>query len=360
MPTHTARSAAQVGIALAVALGALACGSAQVAEESPLPADVKPQGLVVLPVALIVPEADALEIAAASLAVTRQLLARTDLPIIGPLDFDLNKTLDEARNASYDTDLVARDGELGADWRSWLALHVLVTENRATNVRDIVDVKAQAAGKPGTFRQHGIEATVRVEVGLYDVRRGTRLAFTASETPDDPTQFTPGADPRPGVSKAIAAGIDRLIAMVGPAIIGPAGRRARGDGLADSLPAMLSWRAPERPAWLDKSKDLASEVREAKIYSLWDRFVPGLDVKEIFAANKAKGLIVRAKAPPLEAGDVVTAVDGKKAQAAYQFDRLLRACSPTPTGCRVDLLRGGAATTVMLRWPALPAPVVAE
>lgn len=342
-------------VGVVVAWIVVGCGAKQVVDEGPLPADVKPAGLVLLPVALGVPGSNALEVVARSLDVTRLVLRLSDLPVIGPLDFDVNKALDEVRNASYDTDLQAREEALGTDWRTWLAMHVLVTENRATNVRDIVDVKAQAAGKKAVYRQHGIEASVRVEIGLYDVRRGNRIAWAVTEVPDDPTQFAPGGDPRPGITAAIEKTMARLFELSGPALQGPAGRRSRGEGLADSLPAMLQWRAPESPSYLDTVKDQDDATREGKIFSLWDRFVPNLGAKEIFVATKAKGMLVRSKLPPLDAGDVVTKVEGKVVQAAYQFDRLVRLCSPTATGCKIELLRNNEPTTVMLRWPALSA-----
>ena len=350
------RKAISVAV-VAMAMGAAAaCGSKQVVDEGPLPADIKPAGIVLLPVALGVPDSNALEVVARSLDVSRLVLQLSDLPLLGPLDFDINKSLDEVRNASYDTDLTAKEEAVGTEWHNWLAMHVLITENRATNVRDIVDVKAQAAGKKGVYRQHGIEATVRVEIGLYDVKRGNRIAWATSEVMDDPTQFAPGGDPRPGITAAVQKTMARLFEMGGPALFGPVGRRTRGEGLADALPAMLQWRAPELPSYLDTVKGQADEVREAKIFSLWDRFVPNLSAKEIFAANKAKGLLVRSKLPPLEAGDVITAIDGKKVQAAYQFDRLVRICSPSTSGCKVELLRNNEPTTLMLRWPALPPP----
>ncbi|MBM4342839.1 MAG: hypothetical protein FJ100_05630 [Deltaproteobacteria bacterium] len=337
---------------------ATACGGQQVVDEGPLPADVRPNGLVVLPVTLSVPDSSALEVAARSLDVTRLVLQKSDLPVLGLFDFDLNKTLDEARNVSYDTDLATRDTDVGTDWQSWMALHVLVTENRATNVRDIVDVKAKAAGKPSTFRQHGIESEIRVEAALYDVRRGNRIAWTVVQHSDDPTQFTPGGDPRPGITAAIDKCVTRLFAMAGTQLIGQPGRRSRGDNLVDALPAMLHWRAPELPSLADAIKAQPDEVQQARVYALWDRFAPNLETKAIFAANKAKGVLVRAKTPPFEAGDVVVAIDGKKVKAAYQVDRIVRACSPTPNGCKAEVMRNNETVTVMLRWPALPSIAV--
>lgn len=346
------------GLGLAAAAALACCGSKQVVDEGPLAPDVRPVGLVLLPVALSIPDTNALEIIARSLEVSRMVLQKSDLPLLGPLDFDLIKTIDEARNTNYDTDLPTRENELGSEWRTWVALHVLVTENRATNVRDIVDIKAKAAGKPSVYRQHGVEATVRVEAALYDVRRGTRLAWAAIEGVDDPTQFTPGGDPRPGVTAAIQKAVARLFEMTGTALVGQPGRRTRGQGLVDSLPAMLQWRAPEMPSFLDNVKTQAEEVREARIYSLWDRFAPNLETKTIFAANKGKGVLVVAKTPPFEANDIIVSVDGKKVQSAYQMDRVARVCSPSPNGCKVEVLRNNETATVMLRWPAMPSPAV--
>ncbi len=336
----------------------LGCGGQQVVDEGPLPADLRPNGLVLLPVTLSVPDSSALEVAARSLEVSRLLLQKSDLPVLGLFDFDLNKTLDEARNVSYDTDLQTRDTDVGAEWQQWMALHVLVTENRATNVRDIVDEKAKAAGKPSTFRQHGIESEIRVEAALYDVRRGNRIAWTVVQQTDDPTQFTPGGDPRPGITTAIEKCVTRLLAMTGNQLLGQPGRRTRGENLVDALPAMLHWRAPELPSYADAIKAQPDEVQQARVYALWDRFAPNLETKAIFAANKGKGILVRAKTPPFEAGDVVLAIDGKKVKAAYQVDRITRVCSATANGCKAEVLRNNETVTVMLRWPALPSIAV--
>lgn len=345
-------------VALIALVTGSGCGGGQVIDEGPLPADVRPLGLVVMPVALSVPDAGALEVAARTLEVTRLLLQRTDLPLLALFDFELNKSLDEARNVAYDTDLPTRTTDIGSDWQSWLALHVQVTENRATNVRDIVDVKAQAAGKQGTFRQFGIEATVRVEVGLYDVRRGNRVAWTSHQVSDDPTQFTPGGDPRPGITAAIETAVKRILTMTGTALLGMPGRRLRGEGLVDALPAVLRWRAPELPSYLDTIKTQADEVQQARVYSLYDRFAPNLETKSIFAANKGKGILVRTAMPPFATNDVILTVSGTKVQAAYQLDRLVRACSATSTGCKAEVLRNNETVPVMVRWPALPSIAV--
>lgn len=345
---------AAAGLAL-LSLTTQACGGGQVIDEKPLAEGVAVPGLIVLPIALNIPERSGLEVAWRSVDVANWLLLNTDLALIGPMDFSAIKPLDDVLVVSQDTDLGTKEGELAADWRQWLVLHVLVTENRATNVRDIVDIRAKDKGKPNTYRQHGIEAALRIEVGLYDARRGTRLAWTVLERMDDPTQYTPGEDPRPGVTAAVKDALQRLVELA-PVLRRPTGeRRTRGQGLVDGVPALLAFSAPELPSTIETLKPLAEEVQQAKVYAAWDRIAPGLTAVEIRDATLGRGVLVRQAQPPMNAGDVILAVSGRKVATIHQVDRLLGQCSPKPDACDVLVRRAGGEVALKLRWPALPA-----
>lgn len=335
---------------------AMACGGAQaVVEESALPAERKPKGLILLPVTLSTPETTALEVIARTLQAADYFLTRTELPILGPFDYGLLKGVDETQVVASDTDLLSRGEDLG-DWRSWMAVHVLVTENRASNVRDIVDTRVRDPKKPNTYRQHGFESTVRVEAALLDPMRGGRLAHVVVQVQDDPTDVEPGGDPRPGITAAIRQALDRLMETSGPSLRGIGQRRTRGEGLVDSVPAMLAWHSPEMPSWNEKNREQADVVREAAALGVWDRFAPGLSGREVHNASASRGVLVRATQPPLEAGDVVLSVGGKAVSARHQFDRMLQQCSEK--GCALDVWRAGQRVAVQLRWPPLrPVPV---
>ena len=343
-----------IGLALFGSLG-VGCGPAQVVDEQTLSEKVAAPGLIVLPIALHTPERTGLEVAWRSVDVANWLLIHTDLPLIGPLDFSANKPLDDVLIVGQDTDLGTKEDEFGQEWRTWLALHVLVTENRATNVRDIVDTRIKDKSKPNTYRQHGIESNLRVEVGLYDARRGTRLAWTVVERVDDPMQYRPGEDPRPGVTAAVKDGLQRLLELA-PVLQRNAGaRRTRGTGMVDGIPALLAFSAPDLPSTIESLKTLPEELQQAKVYAAWDRIAPGLSILEIRDATLGRGVLVRSALPPLNAGDVIVAVSGKKVAAIHQVDRLLGVCSPKPEACDVLVRRAGGEVALKLRWPALPA-----
>ncbi len=336
-----------------LALGLAGCGAAPVVDEGPLAPNRKTAGLVVLPVALATADTSSLEVAAHSLEVTRLILEKTDLPVLGIFDFDVTKALDEVHNPMYDTDLLTH-ADLGGDWQDWLAVHVLVTENRATNVRDIVDTRIKDPKKPNTFRQHGIEAHVHIEAGIYEARRGNRLAWATMELEDNPLDFEPGEDPRPAVTKAIGETVQRLLDLAPSLRPGLGGRRARGAGLVDSVPAMTAFKYMDAKPYDAKLAAEQPELKAAKLLMLFDRFAPGLPPALAMRAAQNVGLLVGTAQAPLQAGDVVLAVKGQPVVAAHQFDRLVRTCSAADEGCVVTLLRAGTKQTVSLKWPALP------
>lgn len=340
---------------LAAVIAALAGCGGQVRDERPLPAQQAVPGLIVLPVAVNIAELGSLEVAWRSVEVAGWLLQHTDLPLIGPLDYRLNKPIDQVQAVAYDTDLSTREEELAADWRNWLVLQVQVSENRATNVRDIVDVRGKEPGKPKVYRQHGVEATLRVEAALYDAKRGTRLAWAVVERSDDPTQYTPGEDPRPGVTAAVRDALQRLWQLSPALTQGPAERRIRGSGLVDAVPALLAFEAPDLPSTAEGLKNLPEALQEARVYAAWDRVAPGLSAAQIRAATLQRGLLVRELLPPLRQGDVVISVDRQRVSTVHQFDRLVRTCSPKPGGCEVVVRRGDGEVALSLSWPALPA-----
>jgi len=325
------------------------CGAAgpKFAEETPLSSPVAPRGIVVLPMALAIPGATALETIARSHEVAALLLRRTDLPVLGPLDFTMQKSPDEAMVAATDTDLLMREDGRRVDVHDWITLHVLVTENRATNTRDIVDER-QKDPKKKVFRQSGFDSRVRVEVTVRDAMRPRVLGHVVLEADDDPTNFESGGDPRPGITRLVEAAVNRLVDGGSAALAGRGQRKSRGDGLIDNLPAMLAWGAPEVPSLDSKMKDEPEMLREAKVLELWDRFAPGLGVRDMRAATKHSGVIVRVARAPLRVGDIVDQVGSESVRARYQFDRLLQGCVGA---CKVGVWRNDEHVDLHLQWP---------
>lgn len=352
-PRWTRRSLRGALVLASLALGLAGCGSAEVVDEAPLAPQHKTAGLVVLPVALVTADTTPLEVAVHTLDVGRIVLEQTDLPVLGLFDFDVNKPLDEAHTPAYDTDLVTR-ADLGGDWQDWLALHVLVTENRATNVRDIVDTRIKDPKKPNTYRQHGVEARVHVEAALYEARRGNRLAWTTLDIDDNPLEFEPGEDPRPEVTKAIKAAVRRLLELAPGLRTGMGGRRTRGEELVDSLQAITSFKYLDTKPYAAGLATLPPEVKAAKLLVLFDRFAPGLPANLAAKAIVHDGVLVRTAKAPLQPGDIVQTVAGQPVRAAHQLDRLLRGCAGAAGGCAVTVQRGGGPQTLQVQWPSLP------
>lgn len=329
----------------------------QLIELTPLTANLQPVAIIVLPVALTVPGATALDVVVRTGDAADYLMAHTDLPILGPFDFVVQRPVDEVRTAASDTDLLTHTRELGFDVHRAIALHVLITENRASNVRDIQDVRQADPKQQKTYRQHGLESTVRVELSLFDAMRGHKLGGLVIETQDDPTDFQPGGDPRPGITSAIRLALDRLMEASGPVLRGRGGRRTHGEGLVDSVPAMMAWRAPDLPSWSDLHREHDDLIREAEALALWDRIAPGLSMREMHDATASKGVLVHQARAPLQAGDVVVSVLGKTVVTRHQLDRLLQQCGST--ACPVLAYRAGQTVALQLQWPVL-APARAE
>lgn len=360
MPPCSFPSASSVVLSLLAVALLGACGSSgpQIVEESPLVVEKKPNGIVLLPVALAIPDATALEVIARTGDIARWLLQRTDLPVVGPFDYTLYKSLDEARTVSSDTDLLNRRDDVGVDVRNYLTLHVLVTENRAMNTRDITDVRQKDPKKQKTFRQRDFDSKIRVEATVYDAMRGRRLAHVAIEADDDPTEFEQGGDPRPGVTRVIGLALDHLVRTSAENLLGIGSRRTRGDGLLDSVPLMAVWGVADLPSFATQHAGDEEIVREAAELALWDRFGPGLSVRDIRAGARNPGVLVRTPLAPLESGDVVLKVAGKDVFTAYQFDRRLDACATQ--GCAVLVFRGGQQRELIVNWPVLRPAVLPE
>ena len=346
----------RAGIAWLGPLVLLACGASgpQISDvQAPDPA-THVKALIVLPIALGMQESTALDIAMRTHDLTRLLLQKTTQPLLGPADLALLHPVDEISNVAADTDLMAHATELKLPVREAAVLHILVTESRATNVRDIQDQRNADPAKQKTFRQHGLEAHLRTEVWLAGAMRGQRLAGLVVETTDDPTDVQPGGDPRPGLTLAIQLAVSKLLEMAAPMLNEVGTRQTTGDGLVDSLPAMLSWSPPGKQSWEEANKAKADVVREAAALALWDRLAPNLSGKELFVAGRNRGVLVRKAQGQLLAGDLVTSVFDHPIVAAYQLDRALQTCGPD--GCRVQLLRAGQKVDVNVRGPLVVTP----
>ena len=333
-----------------------ACGASgpQISDVQRPDATTHAKALIVLPVALAMADSTSLEIAMRTGEVMRWVLANTSQPVIGPADFALRHPVDEIGVVSADTDLMEHGSEFGLPVREAAVLHILVTENRATNVRDIQDVRNADPKKQQTFRQHGLEAHLRTEVWLSDAMRGQHLAGLVVETTDDPTDVMPGGDPRPGLTQAIQLALAQLQEIAGPLLAENGARQTRGDGLVDSLPTMLAWAPPGKQSWDETNKSKDELMREAARFAVWDRVAPGLPDALRTIAMKHPGVLVRQAQGGLQPGDVVTAVNGRPVTAAYQVDRALQVGGPV--GARAQVLRGGGLLDVTLQGKLVPAP----
>ncbi len=92
-----------------VAMGLNSCGGTfEVIAERPLPEATKPKGIIIFPAAILIPGSTPLEYVARADDVANWLLARTELPIMGPLDYNVYRSPDELRVASSSTNLMTR------------------------------------------------------------------------------------------------------------------------------------------------------------------------------------------------------------------------------------------------------------
>ncbi len=350
----------RVALALTVALvlaSQVGCGGGfEVVEERPLPEEgPEVRGFIVFPVADMTPGARTIDVAVRTSDVAAWLLDRTDLPVVGPLDYKIFKEPDEMRIASVDTNLVTGTKGKRRDLRGWVAVWVQITENRATNVRDIVDARKKGKKNQKVYRMHGVEATVRVEVQLLDAMRGKRMALVVVKDKDNPTRMKLKGDPRPPVTTLVHKALRRVFAdaeaRVAPEqptrIVRRAGTLPSGAGLA-------SFRTPDKPSMAEVYAKKDEIERKTAMFTLWSRLAPELGVREVYFPMKFPGLLLTADRPPLKKGDVILEVEGRKMADRYQLDQALRACKGR--ACKVKVQRGFKSLTADVVWLPVPRP----
>ncbi len=346
-------SARGLAALLSVVCISTACGGAyEVVVEKPLQPRPAPQGLLVFPAAVLTPNADGLEAIVRTMDMADWLLDHTELPLIGPYDFNIYKEPDELQIASVDTDLMTRGGSR-LDLRGWLAIHVMVTENRATNIRDIVDKRDKDPKKRKTYRQYGIDSTVRVEAQILDARYGKRLAHAVVTAKDDPTQVKSEGDPRPILRTLIHKALSILLAESEAIVSAKNTRRIRSGGFLDAVPTLATWKTAQRKSFQQRQEGKDDIEKQAALEGLWMRFKPGLPVKATFVGTRHPGVMALTARPPLEKYDVVKMVSGKKVTAVHQLDRLLQECKGD---CKARIRRGFKDVDVRLVWPPAPQP----
>ncbi len=334
---------------------ASACGADhEILVEEPLQSRPPPQGLLLFPAAVLTPGADALHAIARTGDVATWLLDHTELPIIGPFDFNIYKEPDELQIASVDTDLMSQAGG-SIDLRGWLAVHIMITENRATNIRDIVDKRDKDPKKRKIYRQYGIDSTVRVEGQILDARYGKRLAHAVLTAKDDPTQVKSEGDPRPVLRKLIDQTLTILFADSEAIVSAKNTRRIRSGAFLDAVPTLAAWKTGQRKSFVQRHEGKDDIEKQAALEGLWMRFQPGLPVKATFVGTRHPGVMALQARPPLEQYDVIKTVGGKKVSAVYQLDRLLQACK---SDCNARIRRGFKDVDVRLAW--LPAPALSD
>lgn len=343
---------------LAVLLAALAtaCGGPiEVRTEMPVAEDIAmPKGIVVLPVAVMTHKSDAVEVAVRSSEVAGWLLNRTELPLLGPLDFRSLKELDEVQVASTDTDLVTRGDGNGMDLRGWWSLHALLTENRAASQRHVVDTKS-AKGKDGKTIAaiYGIESQLRLELVLRDAMRGRVLATVVIVATDDPNDVPLQGEPRPLVPRMLHDGIKRLFGDALERMQGNPIRRVRTDGLLVSAPALAEQSFPSRPSLANSIADKSQAERDGALFTVWDRIHPNLNVAAALTATRSPGVMVTKPRAPLAVHDVITEINGQPVRDVYQVDWRMRACGQS---CTAKIARGRELIDVLLPWTPVPRP----
>lgn len=338
-------------VAAFLLVGLSACGGTlEVIADRPLAETAAPKGIIIFPVGVMRPDATPLEYIARADDVGNWLLRHTELPVIGPFDYKLFQPPDEARVASTSTNLMTRNDDQ-VDLKGWLSLGIMITENRASNVRDLVDNRKNAKKKGQVYRQHGVEATVRIELNLYDAMRGKHIAEVVVKDTDDVTMVPEQGDPRPGVRRLLLKGMQMLFAQAAPLLEGAPMRRVRA-GFAPAVPKFANFAVPGKASYMDKFRDKDDTDKQAATIALWDRFSPGLPVKATYVAGKTHGLLALEKRAPLEQYDVIISVGGKPVYTMVQLDRRLAACGMA--GCEVLIKRGFTEQKVHINWQAVP------
>lgn len=339
-----------VVFALALGLAPGCGGTFEIVADRPLPETTKPKGIIVFPAAIMIQGSTGLEYIARANDVANYLLERTELPVLGPFDYKFFRAPDEMRVASTSTDLMTRDKD-PVDLKGWYALRLMVTENRAMNTRDIVDQRKRSKKKGQIYRQRGVEASVRVEIEMYEALRGKRVAQIVVKDLDDVIAVTQEGDPRPGVRKLIRKALGMLLQQQDALLDASAMRRVR-RGFVPAVPKLADFSAPGGPSFTYKLKDKDDTDKQAAMIALWDRFHPGLPVKATFVASKNPGLLVVKARKPLQQYDVIISVAGKPVWTQHQLDRVLQGCGIA--GCEAVARRGFKDVKVHLNWQPVP------
>lgn len=345
-----------VPVISAWALGAAlaGCGGGpEVLVEEPLKPRPVPEGVVLFPVAALTPGANALECIARTGDAARWLLEHTELPILGPADYASFKEPEDMRVASIDTDLMSRTSGARTDLQNWLSVHIMITENRATNVRDIEDRRQKDPKKLKIYRQYGIDAEVTVEVTVADGRYGKPLARAVVRGIDNPADVRSDGDPRPMLPQLIGLALERAFLESESVVAARPRRKVRGPGLLDAVPLLAAWKTPQKPSFIQALEGKEEIEREGALESLWTRFQPNLPVEATFVGKKHPGVMALQDRPPLARYDVVTEVAGQPVQTVYQLDRLLQACAAK---CPARVRRGFTDVDVNLAWPLATHP----
>jgi hypothetical protein len=351
---HASVTLTSLTLMVCCAAALTACGgSYEVIKEQPLTEDVRPpKGIVVLPVALMSHRGSAVGIALRSTDVANWLLDHTEVPLISVLDYKIFKPVDEVKIASADTDLVTAEGDERRDLTGWWAVTVLVTENRSTNVRNIVDTRK---GKDGATisRKFGIEAVLRVEVTVRDAMRGGVKAQVVVVEDDDPDSSPIQGDPRPVLRRLVERALALTFEAALPGLTQPQRRIVRSRGLLPSVPALADLSFPDKPSYNEPFVDRPKAAQEAALVSIWDRVMPNLDVRATMRATRNPGVLMLEDRAPLKQYDVILEVSGRPVRDQVQLDRRLQACSPS---CEARVRRRRNTIELILPWKSVPPP----
>ncbi|MCO4762337.1 MAG: hypothetical protein KC502_12580 [Myxococcales bacterium] len=329
-------------------------GPFQVVQSRPLAAEgPKIKGFIVFPVADMTPGAKPIDASVRASDVAGWLLDRTELPVVGHLDFKSFKAPDDMRMASVDTDLVTRKDSAQPDLHGWVSVWVQVTENRATNVRDLVDMRRKGKKNQKVYRMHGVEATVRVEVRLRDAMRGRTKAVIVVKDIDDPTRMRLKGDPRPRVTQLIERALGLVLEeaeeRVAPEKLS---RLIRRKGTVANATGLAGYGTPTKPSLIDEYKKKGEVDLKTALVTLWSRLAPELGIRVTYFPTKYPGLLFTADRAPLKSGDVVRSVDGEQIWDRCQLDRVLRSCET----CKAHVQRGFKELYLPLRWQPVPRP----
>jgi hypothetical protein len=340
---------------LALAATCTACGGAEgLVDEEPLKPQPQIKGIILFPVAVMTPEADSIAIAHRTVQVADLVSRTTGLPVLSLYDFDVFKEPDELRAASADTDLVTRLGSRTA-LDGWVGLHVLITENRAANTRDIVDIRSKDPAKHKTYRKGNVESLVRIEITLRGAMRGKMLALRATRARDNPFDGGVEGDPRPGLKKLIDKAVVDFFAANEEALAATWGRRVPLSGALIENPAhMMTFGTNRFPSLAKRLEGKDPIELEAAVGAVWDRVSPTTPIRMQGRISRAGGVGVLEDVGPLKKGDVIIRVDDKNVHAIHQLDRLLQARAAA--GATLEVIRNYKPTKVPVRWEVQPRP----